>query len=63
VVFNASTGINPQSGQLANTSATDTMNNGLPPSSYSEVVDGARGPTLQRRILWRSIVRIVPQAK
>ena len=42
VVFNASTGINPQSGQLANTSATDTANNGLPRSSYSDVVDGAR---------------------
>jgi predicted porin len=41
VVFNASTGINP-TGQLANTSATDTQNNGLPRRSYSEVVDGAR---------------------
>jgi predicted porin len=42
VVFNASTGINPQSGQLANASATDTVNNGLPRSSYSEAIDGAR---------------------
>jgi predicted porin len=42
VVFNASTGINPQSGQLANASATDIENNGLPRSSYSEAIDGAR---------------------
>ena len=42
VVFNASTGINPQSGQLANVPATDTINNGLPRSSYSYAGDGAR---------------------
>jgi predicted porin len=42
VVFNASTGINPQSGQLANASATQTSNNGLPRSGYSEAIDGAR---------------------
>ena len=42
VVFNASTGINPQSGLLANASATDTVNNGLPRKSYSEAIDGAR---------------------
>jgi predicted porin len=42
VVFNASTGINPQSGQLANASATQTINNGLPRSSYSIAIDGAR---------------------
>jgi predicted porin len=42
VVFNASTGVNPQSGQLANASATDFNNNGLPRSSYSEAIDGAR---------------------
>jgi predicted porin len=42
VVFNASTGINPQSGLLANASATDTANNGLPRSSYSIAIDGAR---------------------
>jgi predicted porin len=42
VVFNASTGINPQSGLLANASATQTANNGLPRSSYSEAIDGAR---------------------
>jgi predicted porin len=42
VVFNASTGINPQSGQLANASATMTINNGLPRSSYSYPIDGAR---------------------
>jgi predicted porin len=42
VVFNVSTGINPQSGLLANASATDTANNGLPRASYSEAIDGAR---------------------
>ncbi len=42
VVFNASTGINPQSGLLANASATDIINNGLPRSSYSMAIDGAR---------------------
>jgi predicted porin len=42
VVFNASTGINPQSGQLANASATDIENNGLPRSDYSEAIDGTR---------------------
>src|ERR1700677_5118053 len=41
-VFNASTGINPQSGDLANMLATNTINNGLPRSSYSETGDGAR---------------------
>ena len=41
-VFNASTGINPQSGLLANASATQTANNGLPRTSYSYVIDGAR---------------------
>jgi predicted porin len=41
-VFNASTGINPQSGLLANASATQTANNGLPRLSYSYVIDGAR---------------------
>jgi predicted porin len=42
VVFNASTGINPQSGQLANASRTQIDNNGLPRSEYSEAIDGAR---------------------
>jgi predicted porin len=42
VVFNASTGVNPQSGQLANMAATNTTNNGLPRSSYSITGDGAR---------------------
>jgi predicted porin len=42
VVFNASTGINPQSGQLSNASDTDIENNGLPRSGYSEAIDGAR---------------------
>jgi predicted porin len=42
VVFNASTGINPQSGLLANASKTNIINNGLPRSSYSEAIDGAR---------------------
>jgi predicted porin len=41
-VFNASTGVNPQSGQLANMAATNTTNNGLPRGSYSETGDGAR---------------------
>jgi predicted porin len=42
VVFNASTGINPQSGLLANASETDIINNGLPRSSYSYAIDGSR---------------------
>jgi predicted porin len=42
VVFNAATGIDPQSGQLPNTSATNIANNGLPRASYSEVTDGSR---------------------
>jgi predicted porin len=42
IVFNASTGINPQSGLLANAPATNTVNNGLPRASYSEAIDGAR---------------------
>jgi predicted porin len=42
VVFNASTGINPQSGLLANASKTDIINNGLPRRSYSIAIDGAR---------------------
>ncbi len=42
VVFNANTGINPQSGLLANASATQTINNGLPRRSYSYAIDGAR---------------------
>ena len=41
-MFNASTGINPQSGLLANAPGTDTINNGLPRSSYSIAIDGAR---------------------
>jgi predicted porin len=42
VVFNASTGINPQSGQLANMAGTNTLNAGLPRASYSITGDGAR---------------------
>ena len=42
VVFNASTGINPNSGLLANASQTDIINNGLPRASYSIAIDGAR---------------------
>jgi predicted porin len=42
VVFNASSGINPQSGQLANASATNIQNNGLPRSSYTIAIDGSR---------------------
>jgi predicted porin len=41
-VFNASTGINPQSGQLANLAATNTLNAGLPRASYSFAGDGTR---------------------
>ncbi|MGO9428062.1 porin [Rhodoblastus sp.] len=41
-VFNASTGINPQSGQLANMAGTMTSNNGLPRNAYSFNGDGAR---------------------
>jgi predicted porin len=42
VVGNASTGINPQSGQLANLGATNVANNGLPRGSYSFAGDGSR---------------------
>jgi predicted porin len=42
VVFTASTGINPQSGQLANLAATNALNAGLPRSGYSFAGDGAR---------------------
>jgi predicted porin len=42
VVFNSSTGFNPQSGLLANASKTEIINNGLPRSSYSIAIDGAR---------------------
>ncbi|MGP8033987.1 MAG: porin [Steroidobacteraceae bacterium] len=42
VVALASTGINPQSGQVANMAATNTINEGLPRGSYSFVGDGAR---------------------
>ena len=41
-VFNASTGINPQSGQLANASRTQIDDNGLDRSEYSMAIDGAR---------------------
>jgi len=42
VVFNGSTGINPQSGELANLAATNIRNNGLPRGSYAFAGDGAR---------------------
>lgn len=42
VVFNASTGINPQSGQLANLAGTNTGNAGRPRADYSFAGDGAR---------------------
>ena len=42
IVFNASTGINPQSGQLASAPATMVANAGLPRSSYTVTIDGAR---------------------
>jgi predicted porin len=41
-VFNVSTGINPQSGDLANLAATNTANAGLPRKSYSFAGDGPR---------------------
>jgi predicted porin len=41
-VFNASTGINPNSGQLANASRTDIDDNGLPRAEYTQAIDGAR---------------------
>lgn len=41
-VFNASTGINPQSGQLSNLAATNTHDAGLPRASYAFAGDGAR---------------------
>jgi predicted porin len=42
IVFNASTGINPQSGLLADAPKTNIVNNGLPRRSYSMAIDGAR---------------------
>ncbi len=42
-VFMASTGINPQSGQLANMPGTMVSNQGLPRSAYSFSGDGGRG--------------------
>jgi len=42
-VFNASTGINPQSGLFANAPATMAANAGLPRGSYSATIDGSRG--------------------
>jgi predicted porin len=42
VVFNASTGINPQSGQLANLAGTNTGNAGRPRNDYTFAGDGAR---------------------
>ena len=41
-VFDASTGINPQSGQLANASLTDIRDNGLARGSYAGAIDGSR---------------------
>src|SRR5262249_12037991 len=45
-VFNLSTGINPQSGQLASAPATMAANAGLPRGSYSTTIDGSRGGQL-----------------
>ncbi len=42
VVFNASTGINPQSGLLGNAPATQIANNGLPRAAYTFAIDGTR---------------------
>jgi predicted porin len=41
-VFNANTGINPQSFELANMGATNTINNGRARQNYSFAGDGAR---------------------
>src|ERR1035438_2548995 len=41
-VFNASTGINPNSGHPASEVGTNPLNNGLPRASYSFAGDGAR---------------------
>ena len=45
-VFNASTGFNPQSGDLANLGHTNTHDNGLPRASYTFAGDGARAGQL-----------------
>jgi predicted porin len=42
VVFNANTGFNPQSFELANLAATNTVNNGRARQNYSFAGDGAR---------------------
>ena len=42
-VFYASTGINPQSGQLANATGSQVANNGIPLGSQSMNIDGTRG--------------------
>jgi predicted porin len=42
-VFYASTGINPQSGQLANAPGSQIANNGIPLGSQSMNIDGTRG--------------------
>ncbi len=42
VVFNLSTGINPNSGLLANAPETQIQNNGLPRAGYSFAIDGTR---------------------
>jgi len=41
-VFNASTGINPQSGDLASAAQANTINNGKSRKDYSITIDGAR---------------------
>lgn len=46
VVFNASTGISAQSGQLGNASRTDINDNGLPRGSYAASIDGSRAGQL-----------------
>ncbi len=63
VVFNASTGINPQSGQLANLAATNTSNAGLPRGSYSFAGDGARaGQTFNDEFYRRHLIRAIRHA-
>ena len=57
-IFNASTGINPQSGDLANLAATNTLNAGRPPKRLFFCGRWrARWPGLQRRALRRPVVQ------
>ena len=54
-VFNANTGINPQSGKLADSLATDVANNGLPRAAYAIAIDGARAGQAFNDEVWAGI--------